>query len=41
MQPKAKADLKEIWMAEGRADAEKAFNRFLADGIEAGRRDAA
>jgi putative transposase len=30
MQPKAKADLKEIWMAEGRADAEKAFDRFLA-----------
>jgi putative transposase len=28
--PKAKADLKEIWMAEGRADAEKAFGRFLA-----------
>ncbi len=30
MQPKAKANLKEIWMAEGRADAEKAFDRFLA-----------
>jgi putative transposase len=30
MQPKAKADLKEIWMAEGRADAEKALDRFLA-----------
>ena len=30
MQPKAKADLKEIWMAEGRAGAEKAFDRFLA-----------
>jgi transposase-like protein len=30
VQPKAKADLKEIWMAEGRADAEKAFDRFLA-----------
>ena len=30
MQPKAKADLKEIWMAEGRANAEKAFDRFLA-----------
>jgi putative transposase len=30
MQPKAKADLKEIWMAQGRADAEKAFDRFLA-----------
>jgi transposase-like protein len=30
IQPKAKADLKEIWMAEGRADAEKAFDRFLA-----------
>ena len=30
VQPKAKVDLKEIWMAEGRADAEKAFDRFLA-----------
>jgi transposase-like protein len=30
MQSKAKADLKEIWMAPGRADAEKAFDRFLA-----------
>jgi transposase-like protein len=30
IQLKAKADLKEIWMAEGRADAEKAFDRFLA-----------
>jgi transposase-like protein len=30
VQPKAKADLKEIWMAEGRADAEKAFDQFLA-----------
>jgi len=30
VQPKAKADLKEIWQAESRADAEKAFNRFLA-----------
>ena len=30
MQPKARADLKEIWQAESRADAEKAFNRFLA-----------
>jgi transposase-like protein len=30
VQPKAKADLKEIWMAEGRAGAEKAFDRFLA-----------
>lgn len=30
MQPKVKADLKEIWMAEGRAAAEKAFDRFLA-----------
>jgi putative transposase len=30
VQPKAKADLKEIWMAEGRTDAEKAFDRFLA-----------
>ena len=30
IQPKAKADLKEIWMAEGRDDAEKAFDRFLA-----------
>jgi transposase-like protein len=29
MQPKAKADLKEIWMAQGRADAEKAFDQFL------------
>jgi len=27
VQSKAKADLKEIWMAEGRADAEKAFDR--------------
>ena len=27
MQPKAKADLKEIWRAQGRADAEKAFDR--------------
>lgn len=30
VQPKAKADLKEIWMAKDRADAEKAFDRFLA-----------
>ena len=30
VQPKAKADLKEIWMAEGRNDAKKAFDRFLA-----------
>jgi putative transposase len=30
VQPKAKADFKEIWMAENRADAEKAFDRFLA-----------
>ncbi len=30
VQPRAKADLKEIWMAEGRHDAEKAFDRFLA-----------
>jgi len=30
VQPRAKADLKEIWMAEGRDDAEKAFDRFLA-----------
>jgi transposase-like protein len=30
MQPKAKVDLKEIWMAESREDAEKAFDRFLA-----------
>jgi len=30
VQPKAKVDLKEIWMAESRANAEKAFNRFLA-----------
>ena len=30
VQSKAKADLAEIWNAESRADAEKAFNRFLA-----------
>jgi transposase-like protein len=30
VQPKAKTDLAEIWNAESRADAEKAFNRFLA-----------
>ena len=30
VQPKAKADLKEIWMAEGRKDAEKVFDRFGA-----------
>jgi transposase-like protein len=30
VQPKAAADLKEIWNAESRAEAEKAFNRFLA-----------
>ena len=30
VQPKAKADLKEIWMAAGRGHAEKAFDRFLA-----------
>ena len=30
VQSKAKADLKEIWMAEGRAYAEKVFDRFLA-----------
>ena len=30
VQPRAKADLREIWMAEGRDDAEKAFDRFLA-----------
>jgi putative transposase len=30
VQPKAKADLREIWMAQGRVDAEKAFDRFLA-----------
>ena len=30
VQSKAKANLKEIWMAPGRADAEKAFDRFLA-----------
>jgi transposase-like protein len=30
VQPKAKADLKEIWQAENRTDAEKAFDRFLA-----------
>jgi transposase-like protein len=30
VQPRAKADLKEIWMAEGRDEADKAFDRFLA-----------
>jgi len=30
VQPKAKADLKDIWMAESRKEAEKAFDRFLA-----------
>ena len=30
VQSKAKADLTEIWNAESRAEAEKAFNRFLA-----------
>ena len=30
VQPRAKADLKEIWMAEERNHAEKALNRFLA-----------
>jgi transposase-like protein len=30
VQPKAKAGFKEIWMAEGRAGAEKAFDCFLA-----------
>lgn len=30
VQPKAKVDLKEIWMAESREEAEKAFDRFLA-----------
>jgi transposase-like protein len=30
VQPKAKADIKEIWMAESRDEAEKAFNGFLA-----------
>jgi transposase-like protein len=30
VQPKAKADMKEIWQAESRADAEKASDRFLA-----------
>jgi putative transposase len=30
VQPKAKADLKEIWQAESRKGAEKAFDRFLA-----------
>lgn len=30
VQPRAKADLKEIWMAEGRDDADKALDRFLA-----------
>lgn len=29
VQPKAKADLHEIWMAETRADAQKAFGNFL------------
>jgi len=30
VQPKARADLKEIWMAESKEDADKAFDRFLA-----------
>jgi transposase-like protein len=30
VQSKAKADLKEIWQAESRKDAEKAFDRFIA-----------
>jgi putative transposase len=30
VQPKAKVELKEIWQAESRKDAEKAFDRFLA-----------
>jgi len=30
VQPKAKADLHEIWMAETKKDAEKAFDAFLA-----------
>ena len=30
VQPRAKADLREIWIAEGRDDAEKALDRFLA-----------
>jgi putative transposase len=30
VQPRAKADLHEIWMAETRADAQKAFDGFLA-----------
>jgi putative transposase len=30
VQPKAKADLKEIWIAESRKDADKAFGGFLA-----------
>jgi transposase-like protein len=30
VQSRARAGLKEIWMAEGRDDAEKAFDRFLA-----------
>ena len=30
VQPGAKADLREIWMAEARDDAEKALDRFLA-----------
>ena len=30
IQPKARQDLKEIWMAASRADAEKAMNNFAA-----------
>jgi putative transposase len=30
LQPKAKAALHEIWMAETRADAQRAFNQFIA-----------
>lgn len=29
VQPKAKADLHEIWMAATREDADKAFDNFL------------
>ncbi len=30
MQPRAKQDLQQIWMAETRADAEAAFKSFVA-----------
>jgi putative transposase len=30
VQPKAKANLKDIWLAESRKDAEKAYDRFFA-----------